>query len=65
MSDTHRKPEGYDDKAEERLWAEIDAVAIEIGKRWPRGLSGAEAVGQGRRRLEEIVQIADVKDAQP
>lgn len=31
------------------LWNDIDAIAREIGAIWPRGVSAARAVGEGRR----------------
>lgn len=31
------------------VWAEIDALAREIGRRWPRGESAARAPGRDRR----------------
>ena len=31
------------------VWAEMDRLAEEIGKRWPKGLSAADAISQDRR----------------
>jgi antitoxin (DNA-binding transcriptional repressor) of toxin-antitoxin stability system len=31
------------------IWADLDRVAEEIGRRWPAGLSAAEAVSAERR----------------
>jgi prevent-host-death family protein len=30
-------------------WSELDHLAAEIGARWPKGVSAAEAVAEGRR----------------
>jgi prevent-host-death family protein len=35
----------------ETWWTELDALTGEIGRRWPEGLSAAQAVGQDRDRL--------------
>jgi prevent-host-death family protein len=32
-----------------RLWDDLDRLADEIGKRWPEGVSAAQAVAEGRR----------------
>lgn len=42
-----------DDEATElnRLWSELDALAAEISREWPEGLSAAEAVSEDRREL--------------
>jgi prevent-host-death family protein len=32
-------------------WSTLDRLATEIGARWPRGRSAAQAVREGRRRL--------------
>jgi prevent-host-death family protein len=32
-----------------RAWDELDRLAKEIGKRWPEGVSAAQAVSEGRR----------------
>ncbi len=32
-----------------KTWSEIDHLAAEIGARWPKGVSAAEAVKDGRR----------------
>jgi prevent-host-death family protein len=34
-----------------QVWAELDQLAVEIGARWPEGVSAAEAVAEGRREL--------------
>ena len=34
-----------------RVWAELDALAAEIGAHWPEGESAAEAVQQQRRHV--------------
>jgi prevent-host-death family protein len=34
---------------EKRSWANLDALAAEIGARWPKGVSAAQAVSEGRR----------------
>jgi prevent-host-death family protein len=36
-------------KDEERSWANLDTLAAEIGARWPKGVSAAQAVAEGRR----------------
>ncbi len=33
------------------VWAEMDKLAIEIGKVWPKGVSAVEAVREQRREL--------------
>jgi len=33
------------------VWADLDQVAAEIGARWPKGVTAARAVREGRRRL--------------
>ena len=33
------------------VWSTLDRVAREIGARWPRGRSAAQAVREGRREL--------------
>jgi len=38
-----------DEHEEELLWSEIDELAKEIGKKWPKGISAAEAVSDLRR----------------
>ncbi len=32
-----------------KAWMEIDHLAAEIGARWPKGVSAAQAVGEDRR----------------
>ncbi|MFA5874539.1 MAG: type II toxin-antitoxin system prevent-host-death family antitoxin [Anaerolineales bacterium] len=34
---------------ENRSWANLDALAAEIGARWPKGVSAAQAVSEHRR----------------
>jgi prevent-host-death family protein len=34
---------------EKSSWASLDALAAEIGARWPKGVSAAHAVSEGRR----------------
>ncbi|MFN3762330.1 MAG: type II toxin-antitoxin system Phd/YefM family antitoxin [Anaerolineae bacterium] len=33
------------------LWTDLDALAAEIGARWPQGQTAAEAIREGRRDL--------------
>lgn len=33
------------------VWSTLDRVAREIGRRWPKGVSAADAVREGRRDL--------------
>ena len=33
------------------VWSDLDALAAEIGTRWPEGVTAAEAVREGRREL--------------
>jgi prevent-host-death family protein len=37
------------EEEEDRLWAEMDELAKEIGKKWPRGVSAVDAVREQRR----------------
>ena len=32
-----------------RAWEDLDRLAVEIGKHWPKGVSAAEAVDEGRQ----------------
>jgi len=32
-----------------RAWEALDHLAAEIGQRWPKGVSAADAVSEGRR----------------
>lgn len=32
-----------------RAWADLDALAAEIGARWPAGVTAVEAISNGRR----------------
>jgi prevent-host-death family protein len=41
--------EEFDQEAFDKVWAEMDAIAKEISKTWPKGLSAAEAVARDRR----------------
>ncbi len=34
---------------EKRAWTNLDALAAEIGARWPKGVSAAQAIAEGRR----------------
>ncbi len=34
---------------ENRSWANLDTLAAEIGARWPKGVSAAQAVSESRR----------------
>ncbi len=34
---------------EKRSWVSLDTLSAEIGARWPKGVSAAEAVDEGRR----------------
>ena len=38
------EPDPTDDE-----WAQLDQLALEIGKRWPKGVSAAQAVREARR----------------
>jgi prevent-host-death family protein len=38
-----------DEAEEDALWDEIDELAAEIGRRWPKGVSAADAVLEQRR----------------
>ncbi len=33
---------------EKRAWASLDTLSAEIGARWPKGVSAADAVSEGR-----------------
>lgn len=35
--------------SESRAWAKLDTLAAEIGARWPKGVSAAQAVSESRR----------------
>jgi len=35
--------------SENRAWANLDTLAAEIGARWPKGVSAAQAVSESRR----------------
>ena len=35
----------------EVVWAEMDQLAAEIGREWPKGISAAQAVSEDRREL--------------
>ena len=34
-----------------KIWAEMDELASEISKKWPKGVSAVEAVREQRRNL--------------
>ncbi len=34
---------------EKRSWANLDALAAEVGARWPKGVSAAQAISEARR----------------
>jgi prevent-host-death family protein len=34
---------------DKRSWARLDTLAAEIGARWPKGVSAAQAVAEGRQ----------------
>jgi prevent-host-death family protein len=36
-------------EVEKRSWTNLDALAAEIGARWPKGVSAAQAITEGRR----------------
>jgi prevent-host-death family protein len=36
-------------EAAQRGWDDLDRLAAEIGKRWPEGVSAAQAVSEARR----------------
>lgn len=36
-------------KSHENAWAKLDNLAAEIGVRWPKGVSAADAVAEARR----------------
>ncbi len=36
-------------EGEKRSWTNLDALAAEIGARWPKGISAAQAIAEGRR----------------
>jgi prevent-host-death family protein len=36
-------------REEDRAWSDLDRLAAEIGARWPKGVSAADAVAEGRR----------------
>ena len=44
-------PERPRARASAAVWSSLDRLAREIGARWPRGRSAAEAVREGRRDL--------------
>jgi prevent-host-death family protein len=45
----HILPVAPSDEETGRLWDDLDRLAEEIGKRWPKGVSAAQAVSEGRR----------------
>jgi prevent-host-death family protein len=38
-------------RATEAVWTDLDALAAEIGARWPANVSALDAVREGRREL--------------
>lgn len=36
-------------RAGRAVWSDLDALAREIGRRWPKGVGAARAVAEGRR----------------
>ena len=38
-----------DSSEEAQAWAELDELAAQIGKHWPKGASATEAISEGRR----------------
>ena len=38
-----------DSSTENHAWDELDSLAAEIGARWPKGVSAAQAVAEARR----------------
>jgi hypothetical protein len=38
-----------DKEDEAAAWSKLDSLAAQIGARWPKGVSAAEAVSEGRR----------------
>lgn len=47
-------PTSYADRENEdwdSIWAEMDELAAEISKKWPRGVSAVDAVREQRREL--------------
>ncbi len=39
----------FDQKKFDQIWREMDELAHEVGKRWPKGLSAVDAVREQRR----------------
>ena len=39
----------FDREEFDRVWAEMDEIAREVSKTWPKGVSAAEAVAEDRR----------------
>jgi hypothetical protein len=39
------------DEEWEKVWAEMDELAAEISKKWPKGVSAVDAVREQRRNL--------------
>lgn len=42
-------PRRIDPEAFERIWAERDRLAAEIGNHWPKGVTAAQAIAEDRR----------------
>lgn len=38
----------FDQEEFRRLWAEMDEIAARVARKWPKGISAAEAVAQDR-----------------
>lgn len=36
-------------EAEAQAWSDLDALAAQIGERWPGGVSAGDAISEGRR----------------
>ncbi len=37
------------ERGDRGVWADLDRLAVEIGTRWPKGVTAATAVAEGRR----------------
>ncbi len=42
---------GQRQEDEDQVWAEIDDLALEIGRVWPKGVTAVDAVREQRREL--------------
>ena len=47
ITPTHE--EEFDQEKFDRIWTEMDELAKEIGKKWPKGVSAVDAVREQRR----------------